>query len=696
MEKLSDRKRKRAFKIKLTHLSIVIWLSIAAFIQNIVMGGAMNVIISSLQKEFYLSSQDTGIYISGYDMGSLISSLIIPILGSYGSKPRWIGFGMLMLCIGCFVNVLPHFIRPKTYNHLLNNSLNTVDDIELCFYKNSTGYDFNKCRSSINSTSNDQPSDFRLNKLKYILFASNIINGMSSASLTTLAFSYIEDVSPHRLSAIYESFYYASGALGMGIGFMITSQFLNIHNDIDSSIHIPEWLTPNHPNWIGAWWIPFIIFGGFAFLLAVLFNFFPEKASNTDEIKIESTNTTDESDHLNNNTDRKDKIKHDQKNYETEIMKNSVKAIGSTASINHSIGKPVKSISEFKHVLTLSISLLKNPVFVFILIASAIEGLIQNSFLAFAPLFLEYQYRIASGTASLILGALSIPPLILGSLLSGYLIKRFDWKQRSNLKFLVVALFVNTILFTGFYIHCKEPNLLFNKIDYQSELSNVSDLKTNSKCLTVADSECNCDKNLFRPVCLINRADEYVFQTACIAGCKSYDFNSNIYSNCSYAECMLADSKVSNTESEFSLSNGLCPTPGSCKKKLIISYITIFFVMFFTAMVYVPYMKVTIGCTSSPDTNPLALGIKQLAMTGIGSVPGPIVFGSFIDLTCKYWYTDCLNQKVCKVYTNQNFAFTFGTLGVGFKFICWLSVFIGFLCLKFKKNRKNERNEENS
>jgi hypothetical protein len=153
--------------------------------------------------------------------------------------------------------------------------------------------------------------------------------------------------------------------------------------------------------------------------------------------------------------------------------------------------------------------------------------------------------------------------------------------------------------------------------------------------------------------------------------CKSYDFNSNIYSNCSYAECMLADSKVSNTESEFSLSNGLCPTPGSCKKKLIISYITIFFVMFFTAMVYVPYMKVTIGCTSSPDMNPLALGIKQLAMTGIGSVPGPIVFGSFIDLTCKYWYTDCLNQKVCKVYTNQNFAFTFGTLGVGFKFICW-------------------------
>jgi hypothetical protein len=514
---------------------------------------------------------------------------------------------------------------------------------------------------------------------------------------------------------------------------MVTSQFLNIHNDIDSISRVPKWLTPNHPNWVGAWWIPFILFGGVAFMLALLLCVFPEKASNSNENKSETTHTTpnhtpdhlslqennnngaNENDHLNSDNDDFE-IKRNN-NYETgNSLLNAVKTAGSTISLNRSIAgsavatiyqagshkednKPEKSMDKFKNILKLSINLLKNPVFVFILIASAIEGLLQNSFLAFASLFLEYQYRIASGTASFILGALSIPPLIFGSLLSGFLINKYNWKQWSCLKFLSVILLFNAVLYAGFFLHCKEPNVLLNTTDHQSKLNAASDLKTNMtsiknmKCFKDTDSECNCNENVFKPVCLINGEDEYVFQTPCIAGCKSYDFNSNIYSNCSYAECMLADSKVSNTESEFSLSNGLCPSPGSCKKNLIITYITIFFVMFFTAMVFVPYIKVTIGCTSAPEINPIALGIKQLAMTGIGTIPGPIIFGSFIDLTCKYWYTDCLNQKVCKIYSNRNFSFTFGSLGVGFKFICWLSVFIGFLCLKFQKKKHGKGNK---
>ena len=57
MTKLDENKRKNhRFQLKLTHRSIIIWLSIAAFIHNIVMNGAMNVVISSLQKEFYLQN----------------------------------------------------------------------------------------------------------------------------------------------------------------------------------------------------------------------------------------------------------------------------------------------------------------------------------------------------------------------------------------------------------------------------------------------------------------------------------------------------------------------------------------------------------------------------------------------------------------------------------------------------------------
>ena len=119
--------------------------------------------------------------------------------------------------------------------------------------------------------------------------------------------------------------------------------------------------------------------------------------------------------------------------------------------------------------------------------------------------------------------------------------------------------------------------------------------------------------------------------------------------------------------------------------------------MFFTAIVYVPYIKVTIGCVKdTPEMNAIALGLKQLAMTGIGTIPGPIIFGTFIDLTCKYWYTDCLNQRVCKIYSNRNFSYTFGALGIGFKFICWLCVFISFLSFRLKKKNDNYVNNNNN
>ena len=749
--------KKRRFTIRLSHRAIILWLSIAAFIHNIVMNGAMNVIISSLQKEFYLSSKDTGIYVSVYDVGSLVSSLIIPILGSHGSKPKWIGFGMFMLCLGCFVNVLPHFIRPKNTNYLQNATTNGLQEIQICTTNhNLTDIDYNHC-SVERAAANNETSTFQFSNLKYLLYASNIINGFSSASMTTLAFSYIEDIAPSKLSAIYESIYYAVGALGMGVGFMITSQFLNIHNDIDSISHVPKWMKPDHPNWIGAWWLPFIIFGTMSFLLSMLLCTFPKRASNSDP-ETETTHTTHtntntpnhtlengvtlksppetfvtESDRLNEDgEDNRVPKGHHEHNH---LLLSAMRDMGSTLSLNKTIAggaaatvyigssqvlnttnteqpqrfspnrrssvvvseEEISTRDKLKNMFKLSAKLLKNPVFLFIVIASALEGLLQNSFLAFASLFIEYQYRIASATASFILGALSIPPLIFGSLLSGFLIKRFEWKMRACLAFLSVILFLNVILYTGFLAHCKEPNILFNVNEYYSKLNEKSDLRTNLTalknidCFKKADLQCHCDESLYKPVCLTDTdtSSEYVFQTACIAGCKQYDSQSGKYAECSYAECVLQDEKKSQ---EAELVNGLCPTPNGCKNNLIISYMTIFFVMFFTAMVYVPYLKVTFGCAEDrPEINAIALGIKQLAMTGIGTIPGPIIFGSVIDLTCKYWYTDCLNQKVCKIYSNKDFSLAFGSLGIGFKFICWLSVFVGYLCLKLRKKKTKQQ-----
>ncbi len=75
-----------------TYKFIIVILGLATFVHSGLMNGSMNVIVSSLQKEFYLSSQETGYYLSSYDVGSVIGSLVIPLVSTrFGSKPRWIG-----------------------------------------------------------------------------------------------------------------------------------------------------------------------------------------------------------------------------------------------------------------------------------------------------------------------------------------------------------------------------------------------------------------------------------------------------------------------------------------------------------------------------------------------------------------------------------------------------------------------------
>lgn len=134
--------------------------------------------------------------------------------------------------------------------------------------------------------------------------------------------------------------------------------------------------------------------------------------------------------------------------------------------------------------------------------------------------------------------------------------------------------------------------------------------------------------------------------------------------------------------------NGLCATNGSCSLKLIISFTCIALLMFLNALTFLPYLKVTIGCIDSREMNSIGLGFKQFFMNAFGTIPGPILFGTVIDSTCKYWHTDLKNQRVCKIYNNQQFAFAFGMLGIGFKSVCFFLVILSILFLKRAKGKK--------
>ena len=547
----------------------------------------------------------------------------------------------------------------------------------------------------------------------------------------------------------------------VGVGFMITSKCLSIHTDFDRVANQPSWLKPSHPNWIGAWWLPFLIFGFSSLILASVIFIFPRKVHHpesggassrvvsTSAKRKKTISTVKQNGHLEQENELHDMSKingklksHDQQHPKQPVeikvaysgpglsedashAKNTLLTTlgqtGSLLSINklgikssqyslsnidddenvidnehdlqrnpflehhrHSQANKVTELDEEEEgeaeapskTLTLiekSVLLLKKPVYLFLIIAAAIEGLLQNSFLAFASLFLEYQYRLASGSASLILGFLSIPPLMIGGLLSGFIVKRLNDKTSSCLKFLSVVLFFNVIVYSGFINYCKEPVI-------------VSEARA-SDVYRVADN-CECDAKIFKPVCLKDSNDTF-FQSACLAGCTEYDPIMERYFNCSEAPLTFSSNQTSG-QNEIYFTNGLCVTE-NCTARLVVSYACIALLMFLNALTFLPYLKVTIGCINAKEMNSIGLGMKQFFMNAFGTIPGPILFGSVIDSTCTYWHTDQSNQSVCKMYNNKNFALGFATLGIGFKCVCFFLIILSIVIVERKKRKDQKR-----
>ena len=70
-----------------------------------------NVVISTIERRFGLDSSQSGFVAGSYDLGSLIAIVPITYFGGRptSSKPRYISAGMLMIAIGAFTFLLPHF-----------------------------------------------------------------------------------------------------------------------------------------------------------------------------------------------------------------------------------------------------------------------------------------------------------------------------------------------------------------------------------------------------------------------------------------------------------------------------------------------------------------------------------------------------------------------------------------------------------
>jgi MFS family permease len=193
------------------------------FLQQFVVTGISNVVVSSIEKRFFLKSSQVGTIFSCFDIGNLILTIVVSYFG-YRHKPKFLGTGAFVFALGCFVFALPQFLADR-YKPIVSTST------DLCqSFPNTT-------KTTSNSTSSHSEAQEELScrvskwYFVFLLVVGQLIIGAGASPLFNLGPSYLDENVTQKNGGLVIALYYSIATLGTGAGFILGGYFLAIYVD---------------------------------------------------------------------------------------------------------------------------------------------------------------------------------------------------------------------------------------------------------------------------------------------------------------------------------------------------------------------------------------------------------------------------------------------------------------------------------
>ncbi|KAJ3586703.1 hypothetical protein NHX12_013099 [Muraenolepis orangiensis] len=578
---------------------LLFFLCVASFLQGMIVNGFINTVVTSIERRFDLRSYEAGLIASSYDIAACVCLAFVSYFGGTGHKPRWLGWGVVVMALGSLVFALPHFTTaPYQVSMPEHTGMCSANRTGPCHSRESRG----------------------LSNYRFVFMLGQFLHGVGATPLYTLGVTFLDENVKSSSAPVYIGIFYTAAIVGPAAGYLLGGYFLNIYTET----HLTTELTPENPLWVGAWWIGFLAGGAAALLIAFPILGYPRQLPGSQKyaaMRVSEAHQLKDGSH--------------------------------TTASDPQFGKSVKDMPRSV------VMLLKNPTFIFLCLAGATEATLIAGMSTFGPKFLESQFNLSASEAATWFGFLVVPAGGGGTFLGGYIVKQLNLRCRGIIRFCMLCALVSLLAIFIFLINC--PNVPMagvtepyraaeNHSRYQDltnqPLTNRSSLEPDS--LTVGcNAGCSCARELYNPVCGL---DGVMYYSPCHAGCRTINHTDaatgrQVYSGCS---CVLNTSASSGEEVGVVLA-GKCA--GSCHH--MPAFLSLFFIVIsFTFLCSIPALTATLRCV--PDSQ---------RSFGLGSVPGPIAFGSVIDLSCLLWQDKCGEQGSCYLY--QNSAMSQHTLVTG-------------------------------
>ncbi|XP_052396129.1 solute carrier organic anion transporter family member 4A1-like isoform X2 [Carassius gibelio] len=537
------------------------FLCVASFLQGMIINGFINTVITSIERRFDLRSYQAGLIASSYDIAACVCLTFVSYFGGTGHKPRWLGWGVLIMALGSLVFALPHFTTPP--------------------------YQF--------------------------------LHGIGATPLYTLGVTYLDENVKSNYAPVYIGIFYTAAIVGPAAGYLLGGFFLNIYTEIDQTTE----LTPENPLWVGAWWIGFLAGGAAALIIALPILGYPRQLPGSQRYVAMRVS-------------------------EAHQLKDGSQVTASDPQF----GKTVKDMP--RSVLLL----LKNPTFIFLCLAGATEATLIAGMSTFGPKFLESQFSLSASEAATWFGYMVVPAGGGGTFLGGFIVNKLKLRCRGIIRFCMLCAVVSLMAIFIFLVHCPNvpmagvtaPYYNNNTHDHYSAPYQQTEIHNNSFSdlgnLTVScNIGCHCVEELFNPVC---GADGVMYFSPCHAGCSSLSHTDSPRGRQVFSDCSCVVGNISWGEQGFA-EEGRCVS--SCNHMpAFLSFL--FVIIIFTFLCSIPALTATLRCV--PDSQrSFGLGIQWIVVRTLGGIPGPIAFGSVIDISCLLWEEQCGEYGSCYLYHNS-------------------------------------------
>lgn len=127
-------------------------------------------------------SRQAGLIASSYDIAACVCLAFVSYFGGTGHKPRWLGWGVLIMALGSLVFALPHFTTPP--------------------YQVSVPERSGLCSSNLTEPCQDSASA-GLSAYRYVFMLGQFLHGVGATPLYTLGVTYLDENVKSSYAPVY-------------------------------------------------------------------------------------------------------------------------------------------------------------------------------------------------------------------------------------------------------------------------------------------------------------------------------------------------------------------------------------------------------------------------------------------------------------------------------------------------------------